>query len=193
MNTTDKLPENYSEIYRLDLMNDKKTALIVNGLALLITVPLAVLGQLAVPISSLFSFDTGTVSYFAKFASLLIGMIAYIILHELIHGIFMKKYSGVKPSYGFTGLYAYAGSTAFFNKKHYIIIALAPVVFWGLVLLGLCFIVPKDWFWVVYFIQIMNLSGAAGDIFVTCKFAKLPKDILVNDTGTAMTVYSDQL
>ena len=50
--------------------------------------------------------------------------------------------------------------------------------------------VPIAWFWVVFAIQIMNLSGAAGDLYVTVRFLRLPKDILVKDTGVAMTVYA---
>ena len=65
-------------------------------------------------------------------------------------------------------------------------------MFWGVVLTVLLIIVPRNWFWTVYFIQMMNISGAAGDLFVTFKFMKMPKDILVMDTGVGMTVYSKQ-
>lgn len=51
-------------------------------------------------------------------------------------------------------------------------------------------LVPYEWFWVVYLIQLINLSGAAGDLFVTVRFSKMPKDILVRDYGVGMTVYS---
>ena len=60
------------------------------------------------------------------------------------------------------------------------------------VLLLLIFLVPPDWFWVVYLIQAFNVSGAAGDLYATVLFARLPKHILVQDTGTAMTVYAPQ-
>lgn len=66
------------------------------------------------------------------------------------------------------------------------------MVVWEIVLLILNFIVPMSWFWVVYFIQMGNVSGAAGDLYVTWKFSKLPKDILVKDTGVEMTVYSKE-
>lgn len=51
-------------------------------------------------------------------------------------------------------------------------------------------LVPTGWFWVVYLIQMMNISGAAGDLYVSASFSKLPKDILINDTGVSMTIYS---
>ena len=103
----------------------------------------------------------------------------------------MKKFSGVKPKYGFTGLYAYAGSSAYFNRKCYIIIALAPVVIWGIVLAVLQICLWGIWAWIIYFIQIANISGAAGDIYVTCKMSRMPENILVNDTGIEMTIYSE--
>ena len=64
------------------------------------------------------------------------------------------------------------------------------MVVWGAVLLAINCLVGESWFWVVYFIQVTNLSGAAGDIYVTYKFSKMPEDILIRDVGVSMTVYS---
>ncbi len=187
-NTT-LLPDNYSEIFRLDLQNDKKTALLVNALSLFIFSVMLAIGHLHQPLGSLFDLSRGLSEYVLRFAVMLIGVIVYIILHELIHGIFMRIYGKIRPKYGFTGLYAYAGSTAYFNKKCYIIIALSPVIIWGVVLALINLILPGSWFWPVYFIQTANISGAAGDLYVTFRFMKMPRDILVNDIGTSMTVY----
>ena len=190
MKNTVSLPEGYSEEFGIDLQKNKKLMLLVNGIAIAIMIPMAFLGALAVPFASFFDSDEIWYMPLLKTSVLMLGYIAYIVLHELVHGIFMKHFSGVKPKYGFTLMYAYAGSEAYFNKKSYIIIALAPVVIWGAVLGVLCAVLPQSWFWVVYLIQIGNISGAAGDFYVTFKFLKLPKDILVNDTGVAMTVYT---
>ena len=120
----------------------------------------------------------------------LAGYAAYVVLHELVHGVCMKYFSGAPVRYGFTGLYAYARSEAYFTKKRYFIIALAPVAVWGVVLLALCMLVPAPWFWTVYLIQIGNIAGAAGDFYVVWRFAAMPPDILVRDAGVDMTVYS---
>ena len=69
-------------------------------------------------------------------------------------------------------------------------IALAPIVLWGIVLAALNMLVPVEWFWVVYIIQIGNISGGTGDLYVTWKFSKMPDDILVHDSGIEMEVYS---
>lgn len=187
-----ELPENYQEILNIDLQKNKKLALIVNGIALVITVVLLAVGIVCGPKFNLFDVDDNMTLYFVRLGLLLFGMVFYIITHEVIHGIFMKLYSGQKVKYGFTGMYAFAGSDAYFNKSAYIIIALAPVVIWGVILAAACCIVPASWFWVVYFIQIINLSGAGGDFYVTWKFSKLPKDILVCDSGVSMIVYSQE-
>ena len=97
-----------------------------------------------------------------------------------------------KIKYGFTGIYAYAGSDDCYDKSAYIFIALAPVVLWGVVLALINPFVNAEWFWVVYFIQMTNISGAAGDFFVTLKFSRMPKDILVKDSGIGMKVYSKE-
>lgn len=190
MKTSFELPVGYSEIFRVDLQNDKKKALLVNGLSLLLMVPMFIIGAFIAPIKSLFDFGNGFCAYFLKWGVVLVGMIVYVVLHELVHGVFIKRFSGKKAHYGFTGLYAFAGSDAYFNKRDYIIIALAPVVMWGVVLLVLNLVLPVQWFWCVYLIQIFNISGAAGDFYVTYKFSQMPADILVRDVGVAMNVYS---
>lgn len=185
-----ELPEGYSELLKVDLQNNKKLMIFVNVLALLITVLMVVPMHFAVPITTLFSFEKGILAYSFRFGVLLVLIIVYMILHELVHGITMKACGTQKVKYGFTGIYAFAGSSDYYDKRSYILIALAPVVLWGAVLSVILPFVSFEWFWVVYFIQIMNISGAAGDFYVTFKFTKLPKDILVSDSGTAMTVYS---
>lgn len=191
MKTVQILPEGYSEIYKLDLQKDKKTALRVNTIAFAIAAVLAVPMHFVVPISTLFDMTGGLGRYLVRFGALILLYVLYIVLHEAVHGIAMKMCGTKKIKYGFTGLYAFAGSDDYYSKKPYIFIALAPVVLWGIVLAVINLFVPQDWFWVIYFIQIFNLSGAAGDLFVTIKFSRLPKDILVKDYGVGMTVFSE--
>lgn len=191
MKSINILPENYKEIFSVNLQTDKKIAIIINMLAILIAVVLAVPMHFYISINTLFDMQKGLGAYTFRFVLLLILLVVYMILHELIHGITMKSFGTKKVKYGFTGLYAYAGSEDYYDKKSYIIIALAPVIVCGIVLCVVNAIVSREWFWVVYVLQICNISGAAGDIYVTAKFSKFPKDILVQDSGVAMTVYSE--
>ena len=186
------LPEGYKEVFTVDLQKNKKLALFVNLLAVVVSVIMVVPMCFYVPITTLFDLEHGFGPYIARFAVLLGGMLAYIILHELVHGITMKLCGTKKVKYGFTGLYAFAGSDDYYDKKSYVTIALAPIVVWGIVLAVINCLVPTTWFWVVYMLQVSNVSGAAGDMYVTVKFSKLPHDILVKDVGVGMTVYAKE-
>ncbi len=189
MKAVKELPQNYKEIISIDLQKNKKLSLFVNLLAVAVAVIMVIPACFFVPISALFEFGDNPFALLIRCGVLVVSLIAYIILHELVHGVAMKMCGTKKVKYGFTGLYAFAGSEDFYDKRGYIFIALAPVILWGAVLAVMNAFVPEEWFWVVYLIQITNISGAAGDAYVTAKFSRLPKDILVHDYGVGMTVY----
>ena len=192
MRRFENLPDDYREIYSIDLQKDKKMSVIVNGLAIVIAALLAIPMNFVVPFYTMFNLENGTKDMLIKYGVLIALMITYMILHEIVHGIAMRICGTKKVKYGFTGLYAFAGSKDFYDIKSYIFIALAPVVLWGVILGVVNLFVPIGWFWVVYLIQIVNLSGAAGDLFVTIKFSRLPKDILIQDYGVGMKVFSKE-
>ena len=190
MKAIETLPAGYRQIYTIDLQKNMKMMLLVNVIAILIALLMAVPMHFVVPISTLFDMTGGIEAYSTRFAVLIGLLILYMILHELVHGIAMKLCGTKKVRYGFTGMYAYACSDDYYTKKPYLFIALAPVVLWGVVLAVINPLVPTAWFWVIYMIQITNLSGAAGDFLVTVKFIRMPEDILVKDHGVGMVVYS---
>ena len=182
----EQLPEGYREIKKVNLQKDKKAAFLINIIVLIIMIPLLILGIFIKPIIA--ELD----ELFLSLLIILALLVVYVILHEAVHGIVIFKYTNKKPKFGYKGLYAFTGSDSYFNKKQYIIIALAPVIFWGIVLLILNLILPFYTFWIVYFIQVSNLSGAAGDIYITQVIKKMPSDVLIKDTGVEMTIYSKQ-
>lgn len=192
MKAQNSLPAGYREVCRIDLQKDKKLALLVNGAALLIGVVMVVPMHFHISIATLFDLSEGFVPYLLRFLCMLLGLTLYIILHELVHAAAMRLSGTQKVNFGFTGLYAFAGSADYYDRPHYILIALAPIVVWGVVLGLLCALVPPAWFWVVYIIQVTNISGAAGDLYITYRMAKLPPDLLVQDSGVRMTVFAPQ-
>ena len=179
MKSQKALPSGYKKAMTIDLLNNKKLFIRVNVIAIILA---AVTFAIGLCINE-FHFNLNLIFSVAI-------IVIYILLHELVHGIFMYFFSRVKPSYGFNLAYAYAGSTAYFSKTHYIIIALAPIVILGIVLAVIgYFTVNTNWFWIFYIVECLNISGAAGDIYVTALLLKLPADILVNDSGFKMIVY----
>ena len=103
--------------------------------------------------------------------------------------MFFRRYGKEKPKYGFSGLYFYAGSPVFFDRRSYLISALAPVVIWFFILLVLDTILPEKYFWFFYILQIVNLSGAAGDFYIAYLARSMPADVLIRDWGYQMEFY----
>lgn len=91
-----ELPVGYREIYSVNLQKDKKTALIVNIAALILMVIFVIIGILIVPVSYTFDNDESIATVLIKMIAALAGMIVYLILHELVHGITMKHYGAKK-------------------------------------------------------------------------------------------------
>lgn len=193
MKSTLTLPEGYRSVLEIDLQKNKKLAWLVNLAAVAILIPMLILGHWLVPIGALFDISNFG-AYLLRWAVLMAALVGYIVGHEWVHGIFMKRFCpAAERNFGFTGLYAYAGSKGFFCKKDYTAISLSPLVLWGLLFLLLMiplYFLSGPWFWTVYFLQIMNVTGAAGDLYVSIRFRKLPENILVNDTGVSMTVFA---
>ncbi len=183
-----ELPEQYGEIDKIDLQKNKKQFWAVQIISVILGIALFAVGwQICDPIPLITEDPIKTA---LACGVLFVGMIAYIVLHELTHGIFLWLFTKVKPKFGFVGWAAYCGNTAYCDKPRYLVVALAPVVVWGIIFGVLNVFFHSDiWFWCIWLLQIVNVSGAAGDLFVSVKMLSYPKDILVQDTGLAMTVY----
>ncbi|MBE5801304.1 MAG: DUF3267 domain-containing protein [Clostridiales bacterium] len=167
----------------INLTKDKKQATIVSILGLSLVLVMVVIGCVIAPLPFFQSMNL------FKLAVALVGYVAYIVLHEAVHGVFMWLFSRKKPHFGLSWQYAYAGSYAYFAKAAYLIIGLAPLAVWGMVLLLLAYAVPAEWFWAIWLIQVMNVGGSGGDLFVVAKIIRKPANIRVQDDGTKMKVY----
>ena len=192
MKAVKTLPDNYQEVIQINLQSDKKTAMFVNVMGVVVMIVVLALGHFIVPITAVAN-DIDSGSYWVKLPVTFAAYASYVVLHELTHAVVMQAVGGGKVRFGFTGMYAYAGSTEdYFDKIAYRCIALAPLAVWGIVFGILAAEIPADWFWVVWFLQAGNIGGAAGDVYVTVKLLKYPKTILVRDTGLDMTVFTDK-
>ena len=190
------LPEGYTKAFSIDLQKDKKLMLLVNGIALLIAAVMIAVMAVFVPFRDLYTsiseiMEQNPIIYLIGCGVLIVSLVVYIILHEAVHGFTMKLYGAKKIKYGFTGVYAFAGSDTCFAKKPYIVVGLAPVVVFGVIFAVLQLLMPNPFYmWLVYILQIANISGAGGDLYVSIRFSKLPADILVQDSGVGMKVFT---
>ena len=182
-----RLPKGYRLLESLDFVRNRKQMTAVCVLSLVLTAGMTVLGLMMKPISVTWSFMK---THFWTLP-VLVGMhFAYILLHELVHGVFMRLFSKQKVRYGFQGCFAYAGSTAFFSVFQHNFVALAPLVIWGIVLFVLERTLPDGWFWMLFSVQIANVSGAAGDLYCVYRALSYPRGTLIQDTGVRMRVFA---
>ena len=186
------LPENYDLYERIDLTRDKEAFSSLLVCSVIMTIALPAIAAFSHPLKAAFSMPVSKVVLCLTLCAL--GLVLYILLHEAVHGLFIWIFTGHRPSFGFDlkhGM-AYAGSTWLFKKWSYIIIALAPVLLWGVVLMAACLIADECYFWYIYVVQIFNITGAVGDIYVTCRIMLMPKHVLASDSGTAMNFYLEK-
>lgn len=179
------LPKGYRPAGSLDFMRNRKQMKAVVVLSLALVVAPALAGLLVTPVGPAWRLMNAR-----WYSWLLLGaaLIAYIPLHELIHGAVMFALSGVRPKYGLKLPYAYAGSDVWFDKKSHILTALAPVVVWGVALQIAIASLPGEWFWPLWIVQISNLSGSAGDLYTAWALMRMKGDVLIQDTGVRMRV-----
>ncbi|MBQ4051773.1 MAG: DUF3267 domain-containing protein [Oscillospiraceae bacterium] len=187
---------NYRLYRRIDLKKDGRLALWLNLAALIPLIPFGILYLVLLqvsPVPLFLDIDEAGVSLTKAILPMVCLLPLYgivIFSHELIHGIFFKRYSPGKIKYGFTGIFAYAGNPGMaYPKREYTIIGLAPTVILTAVLAVICLFTSSGWFFVLYWTMVMHLGGCAGDIYVAWILRRLPEETRVEDTGLCMSIY----
>lgn len=111
MKCLSELPQGYRRILSLDLQKDKKLALRINIAALAVAAVMGIIAGVVTTREYFMYFDI------VKIIIIFAGMFIYLVLHELVHGMAMKFFGSNTVKYGFSLLYAYAGSKDYFNKN----------------------------------------------------------------------------
>ena len=184
MSTYRKLPADYRVRLQLNIQTNKNLKYGIPIWGVMILLIMGYHGNQIQPFSRYLRGNLHQIAY------VFLGIILYMVLHELMHGIFMWIFGRERAHFGLKGPFSYARSDLYFGKLEYQIIALAPSLIWGIVLTILCtYFLHTDWFWTFYIIQIVNITGAVSDLYVVFRFLKLPATALVQDSGTSIVVY----
>ena len=185
------LPKGYRYAGAMDFTRNRKQVMAVLKIAVALTVVPILIGI------ALTFLNAKEIMAFVRdwrmWLWMILMLITYIPLHELTHGVAMYALSGVRPTYGLKLPYAYAGSTVWFDRKSHVITALAPVIFWGVLLQVLIALLPPKWFWPLWIVQVSNLSGSSGDIYCAWVLVRMEGDLLIQDTGVRMRIMKKQL
>lgn len=189
-----ELPQGYRQAFYINA-KDTKTGLIFNGVALLVLV-----GVLAIVFTtsggSVFGVLEGEPLWFSACMMIMaIGLVAYMVLHELTHGIAYKALTKQKLTFGISWSCAFCGVPNVYVYRRTAIIALmAPFVLFTLILLPLfiwtAFIDPLLYF-VMGVIFGLHVGGCSGDLymFLLLAFKYKDRELLMRDTGPEQFLY----
>lgn len=192
MNTCFTLPDGYVQEDYVNLYANRRIYRNLNIASFLIGAAVIAVGFFLQGFDAILAvLRRGLSDYLLWLLILVAAILSYLALHELTHGLFMRLFSGIRPHYGKKGLLLYAGSEAYFCRRHYIVIALAPVVVFGVLFAVLSVFFKNEWFWLVMALQLANLGGAVGDYYMTYRALRQPKSALFHDSGVAVTIYTE--
>ena len=124
---------------------------------------------------------------------LFVGMIAYIILHELTHGLVYKVMTKQKLTFGLTLSCAFCGvPNIYVTRKTALLAILAPFVVFTIIFIPLIIVLPANMINLALVIIFgIHFSGCVGDLYGTIVLITLKGKILMNDTGPKQTFYRE--
>ena len=189
-NYYNELPEGYVCVKTIDAKEDKKFMAWMTVVNFLLLASIFALGTLII-LKTHPDEDINVNPFVGLIACA--AMLAYIILHELTHGLFYKIFTHEKLTFGLTLLVAFCGVPKLYvNRKTSLVTTLAPFVIFNIVFILLLILIP-DLFTkiVILFMFAMHFGGCVGDLWVAYYliFKHRDKKMLVNDTGPKQTFY----
>lgn len=119
---------------------------------------------------------------------IILSVIGFIVIHELTHIIFMSIFSKGKVHVSIKFPTIAVGSNAYFSKKQYIVIALAPFFVLGITSLICLLLLPYKLLFSL--LLILNFATASGDYILTYYAFKQKKNIYFVDTAEKTMLYS---
>ena len=127
----------------------------------------------------------------AGILGLVVAMFVVIVIHEVVHGVVFWVCTRELPRFGFKGVYAYTAAPSWFlPRRQHLTAALAPFVLITAIGMALTPFIPAGALLIWLFGLTVNAAGAVGDFFVAALSLSQPADVLVNDYGDGITLYS---
>jgi hypothetical protein len=180
---TNNLPAGYDARTTVDLKADVKIAAAIQvGFVVIALVLVGSAYILGFPLSS-------GLSTWATIVLTVAACLFYMVAHELTHAGLLWFFTRLRPAIALRFPYLIVGGQGYLNRRTFLIVALAPVVIWGLVLVTLLETLPQQFHLSLYIVTVLNFAGSSGDYFQAYAIAKLPPTALVQDNGRVTTVY----
>jgi hypothetical protein len=185
------LPPDYHEVHYLKVTEPGR----LFWLNVLSVIPLVISG-LVVLGSLMLYHDAGAplvITALSGEISTLLGTLLVLLvlpLHEWMHGLAITR-AGHRPRYGIKLLVLYATSDgAFFRRREFIQIALAPLVMITGVGMVMMLFLPLELAQWIALAVILNAAGSIGDIWMTLVALRFPRTSLIQDQEDAMRIFA---
>jgi len=111
------------------------------------------------------------------------------ILHEIIHLIFIKIFFKEKINISIEFPTISVGSNAKYSKKQFSIIAIAPVIILGSILILLMLFTSKQYTFLWSILLILNFAGSGGDYLQYLEIRKYSDSTYFQDTSVETIIY----
>jgi len=141
-------------------------------------------------LSGSFSFS-GAENTLKFLGGILLLTVVMLALHEGLHGLVFWLTTREAPKFEFKWYYASASPGEWYlARRPFMIATLLPLIAITLIGLGLLPFISGFWRIMLILLVVFNASGAAGDLLVALRLAKLPPETLARDTGSEVTFYA---
>ena len=194
MTSCSTLPTSYKGLDYVNLHADRRLYKLLNAVSFLIGVTMIFLGWLwrgFEPLLELLRMGLGSYGLWLLF--LAAGVLLHLAVHQFVHGLLMQHFSRLPSYYGRKGLVMkYAGNQGYFCRRHYLMIAIAPVAVSGIFLCALTILFGGAWFWLFFCLQIFNFGSAVGDFYLFGKALRSPKSALFHDDGFSVAIFTEE-
>lgn len=189
-----ELPAGYRQVYYLNAKS-KKVGILLNLVATAVALALVVVGILPLFVLRVPFFDAYAAWSFLFPLLFLVSMLAYLVLHELVHGLAYKLFTHERLTFGISWSCAFCGVPQIYTyRKTALVAVLAPFVLFSLLFLGLA-----AFLWTVgpipYVLAVLlfavHVGGCSGDLYVALLlvFRYRSKRLLMRDTGPEQYFY----
>ncbi len=187
------LPDRYVQTDYVNLHADRRLYHILNIVSFLIGIAIIAVGWLWKGFDSLVALALrGLSGYLLRVLEFAVCAIAYLALHELKHGLFMRLFSGIRAHHGRKGLLLFTYSEVYFCRRDFLIIMLAPVLIFFVAFAVPAVFLEREWFWLFMLLQVINLGGSVGDFYLAGRALRQPKNALFLSVGVSLTVYTEK-
>lgn len=195
------IPDGYTQVKYLNA-KEKKTGLVLTVVSFVIMAAVllvAILPLKAVGFSMTDSIrELGSGGLLILYAPFIVSLLAYIVLHELVHGAVYKLLTGQKLTFGISWSCAFCGVPSIWvYRKTALLAVAAPLTLFSVILIPLSvllFFFNPLYYLASILILGLHLGGCCGDLYVILLLAFRYKDprTLMRDTGPEQFFYLPQ-